>query len=121
QLTGKMIALNEEEKNHAIKSADEKAKAEEESIKKGIEWGNKLRDIIREARESQGNISQTNIQIEIESLGGNRGSEYWELQTKLLEDYYQTERDLAEGNALKLAELDAKYTLDSIKLQNDRK
>src|SRR5690554_2629643 len=121
QMTSKMIALNEEEKNHAIKSADEKSKAEEEAVKKRLEAANKLRDAIRAARASQGNISQTSIQIEIESLGGNRGSKYWDLQTKLLEDYYQTERDLAEGNALKLAEIDKEYTLESIKLQNDRK
>lgn len=121
QMTGKMIALNEEEKNHAIKSADEKAKAEEKYIKIRIDAANKLRDAIREARASQGNISQTSIQIDIERLGGNRGAKYWDLQTKLLEDYYQTERDLAEGNAWKLAEIDKQYTLDSIKLQNDRK
>lgn len=114
QMTSKMIALNEEEKNHAIKSADEKAKAEAEAIKKQLEKIHKL-------RKSQGNVSQANIMADIESLGGNRGSKYWDLQTKLLEDYYQTERELAEGNALKLKEIDAQYTLDSIKLQNDRK
>lgn len=121
QMTSRMISLNEEEKKHAIKSSDEKAKAEAEAIKKRLEEAKKLRDYLTQMRESQGNISQTNIMTDIESLGSNRGTEYWDLQTKLLEDYYKTERDLAEGNALKLAEIDAKYTLDSIKLQNDRK
>lgn len=113
--------LGREELTYIQKQADEKAKAEEESVKKRIESAKKLRDYLMQMRESQGNISQTNIMTDIESLGSNRGTEYWDLQTKLLEDYYQTERDLAEGNALKLAEIDAKYTLDSIKLQNDRK
>src|SRR5690606_1749164 len=96
QLTGRMIALNEEERNHAIKSADEKAKAEADATQKRLEDAKKLRDYLMQMRESQGNISQIQIMTEIESLGGNRGTEYWDLQTKLLEDYYQTERDLAE-------------------------
>src|SRR5690606_35488621 len=33
QMTGRMISLNEEEKKHAIKSSDEKAKSEAEAIK----------------------------------------------------------------------------------------
>lgn len=113
--------IGREELDYIQNQNDKKLKSDEDAVKKRIEFYKNLRDAIREAREGQGNISQTKIQIQIESLGGNKGSKYWDLQTELLEDYYKTERDLAEGNALKLAEIDAKYTLDSIKLQNDRK
>lgn len=76
---------------------------------------------IQKGRELKASLSDLDNQIAIESLGGNRGSEYWNARTTQLEDWYENQKNLHQGNAHELALIDKEYELQNIQLLKDRK
>lgn len=103
-----------EQYKEVVKHVDEVTKAFDKTTES-------IDETIQKGRELKADLNDLNNQIAIESLGGNRGSEYWNARTKQLEDWYEDQKNLHQNNAQELLRIDKEYELQNLQLLNDRK
>lgn len=108
-----------------IAQQEEVFKKLSDGIKKFYEFKQKAREEDEKRRQeglrNEYDLTQIQNEIDLESLGGNRGGKYWETRQKEIEDWYKYQQDLHKNNAQELLRIDKEYELQNLQLLNDRK
>ena len=103
-----------EQYKEVVKHVDEVTKAFDKTTES-------IDQTIQKGRELKADLDNLGNEIAIESLGGNRGSEYWNARTQQLEDWYENQKNIHQDNAQELLRIDKEYELQNLQLLNDRK
>lgn len=108
-----------------ISQQEEVFKKLSDGIKKFYEFKQKEREEDEKKRQeglrNEYDLTQIQNEIDLESVGGNRGGKYWETRQKEIDDWYKYQQELHKNNAQELLRIDKEYELQSIQLLNDRK